>query len=349
MKHNIVIADEIGHSIGEVIREVQFDKIFVLTDTTTLELCWPLVSDLPIMQGAQMITIAPTDEAKNLSTLLDVWTALQHGGASRRSLLVNLGGGMLTDLGGFAASTFKRGIQYINVPTTLLAQVDASVGGKTGVNFGGLKNEIGVFSNAYSVIVSSVFLKTLDHANLLSGYAEMLKHGLLSSREKWAELLCFDFEKPDFEHLQKMVVESIAVKDKVVSEDPKETGVRKALNLGHTAAHAIESLALQEGRTVLHGYAVAWGLMMELYLSARKCGFPAKDLHQMEAFVKQHYGKFHYECKHYEMLYNFMTHDKKNENGIVNFTLMGGIGDVRINQTATQEEIEEMLDYYRES
>lgn len=349
MKHNIVIADEIGHSIGEVIREVQFDKIFVLTDTTTLELCWPLVSDLPIMQGAQMITIAPTDEAKNLSTLLDVWTALQHGGASRRSLLVNLGGGMLTDLGGFAASTFKRGIQYINVPTTLLAQVDASVGGKTGVNFGGLKNEIGVFSNAYSVIVSSVFLKTLDHANLLSGYAEMLKHGLLSSREKWAELLCFDLEKPDFEHLQKMVVESIAVKDKVVSEDPKETGVRKALNLGHTAAHAIESLALQEGRTVLHGYAVAWGLMMELYLSARKCGFPAKDLHQMEAFVKQHYGKFHYECKHYEMLYNFMTHDKKNENGIVNFTLMGGIGDVRINQTATQEEIEEMLDYYRES
>lgn len=349
MKHNIVIADEIGHSIGEVIREVQFDKIFVLTDTTTLELCWPLVSDLPIMQGAQMITIAPTDEAKNLSTLSDVWTALQHGGASRRSLLVNLGGGMLTDLGGFAASTFKRGIQYINVPTTLLAQVDASVGGKTGVNFGGLKNEIGVFSNAYSVIVSSVFLKTLDHANLLSGYAEMLKHGLLSSREKWAELLCYDLEKPDFEHLQKMVVESIGVKDKVVSEDPKETGVRKALNLGHTAAHAIESLALQEGRTVLHGYAVAWGLMMELYLSARKCGFSAKDLHQLEAFVKQHYGKFHYECKHYEMLYNFMTHDKKNENGIVNFTLMGGIGDVRINQTATQEEIEEMLDYYRES
>lgn len=301
------------------------------------------------MQGAQMITIAPTDEAKNISTLTKVWSALQEGGASRHSLMVNLGGGMVTDLGGFAASTFKRGMAYINIPTTLLAQVDASVGGKTGINFGGLKNEIGVFNCASSVILSSAFLRTLDKENLLSGYAEMLKHGLLSTKENWAELLCFDITNPDFNTLQMLVAKSVAIKEEIVNIDPTEKGIRKALNLGHTSGHALESLALEEERTILHGYAVAWGLMMELYLSAKKCSFPAKEMHQLENFVKEHYGKFLYECKHYDTLYKYMTHDKKNENGNINFTLMGAIGDIRINQTATKDEIEEMLDYYREN
>ena len=301
------------------------------------------------MQGAQMITIAPSDEAKNISTLSKVWSALQEGGASRHSLMVNLGGGMVTDLGGFAASTFKRGMAYINIPTTLLAQVDASVGGKTGINFGGLKNEIGVFNCATSVILSSAFLRTLDKENLLSGYAEMLKHGLLSTKENWAELLCFDITNPDFNTLQMLVAKSVSIKDEIVNIDPTEKSIRKALNLGHTSGHALESLALEEGRTILHGYAVAWGLMMELYLSAKKCSFPAKEMHQLENFVKEHYGKFLYECKHYDTLYKYMTHDKKNENGNINFTLMGAIGDIRINQTATKDEIEEMLDYYREN
>lgn len=301
------------------------------------------------MQGAQMITIAPSDEAKNISTLSKVWSALQEGGASRHSLMVNLGGGMVTDLGGFAASTFKRGMAYINIPTTLLAQVDASVGGKTGINFGGLKNEIGVFNCASSVILSSAFLRTLDKENLLSGYAEMLKHGLLSTKENWAELLCFDITNPDFNTLQMLVAKSVSIKDEIVNIDPTEKSIRKALNLGHTSGHALESLALEEGRTILHGYAVAWGLMMELYLSAKKCSFPAKEMHQLENFVKEHYGKFLYECKHYDTLYKYMTHDKKNENGNINFTLMGAIGDIRINQTATKDEIEEMLDYYREN
>lgn len=301
------------------------------------------------MQGARMITIAPSDEAKNISTLTKVWSALQEGGASRHSLMVNLGGGMVTDLGGFAASTFKRGMAYINIPTTLLAQVDASVGGKTGINFGGLKNEIGVFNCASSVILSSAFLRTLDKENLLSGYAEMLKHGLLSTKENWTELLCFDITNPDFDTLQMLVAKSVAIKEEIVNIDPTEKGIRKALNLGHTSGHALESLAFEEGRTILHGYAVAWGLMMELYLSAKKCSFPAKEMHQLENFVKEHYGKFLYECKHYDTLYKYMTHDKKNENGNINFTLMGAIGDIRINQTATKDEIEEMLDYYREN
>ena len=349
MKQDIIIADSLENNIAEAIGKVAHDKLFVLTDTTTQELCWPVVRDFAVMQQAQTITIQSTDEAKTLETLAYVWSALQKGGATRHSLLVNLGGGMVTDLGGFAASTFKRGMAYINVPTTLLSQVDASVGGKTGINFGGLKNEIGVFNCAQSVILSSMFLRTLDRENLLSGYAEMLKHGLLSTTENWAELLNFDITEPDYDILLGLVAKSVSIKEGIVTEDPTEKGIRKALNLGHTAGHAIESLALQEGRTVLHGYAVAWGLLMELYLSARKCGFPAKELHQMEAYIKEHYGKFHYECRHYETLCDFMSHDKKNQGGNINFTLLGGIGDIRINQTASMEEIEEMLDYYREN
>lgn len=349
MKQDIIIADSLENDIAEAIGKVAHDNLFVLTDTTTQELCWPVVRDFAVMQQAQTITIQSTDEAKTLETLAYVWSALQKGGATRHSLLVNLGGGMVTDLGGFAASTFKRGMAYINVPTTLLSQVDASVGGKTGINFGGLKNEIGVFNCAQSVILSSMFLRTLDRENLLSGYAEMLKHGLLSTTENWAELLNFDITEPDYDILLGLVAKSVSIKEGIVTEDPTEKGIRKALNLGHTAGHAIESLALQEGRTVLHGYAVAWGLLMELYLSARKCGFPAKELHQMEAYIKEHYGKFYYECRHYETLCDFMSHDKKNQGGNINFTLLGGIGDIRINQTATKDEIEEMLDYYRES
>ena len=349
MNQDIIIADNLEQSLAEAIGKVEHDKLFVLTDTTTKELCWPVVKDYAVMKDAIVITIAPTDEAKTLETLASVWTALQKGSATRHSLMVNLGGGMVTDLGGFAASTFKRGMTYINIPTTLLSQVDASVGGKTGINFGGLKNEIGVFNCARCVILSSTFLRTLDRENLLSGYAEMLKHGLLSSKEGWAELLCFDISAPDYDTLQTLVAKSVNVKEQIVNEDPTEKGIRKALNLGHTAGHAIESLALKEGRTVLHGYAVAWGVLMELYLSARKCGFPAKEMHQMEAYVKEHYGKFLYECKHYDMLCDFMSHDKKNQGSSINFTLLGGIGDIRINQTASMEEIEEMLDYYRES
>lgn len=349
MKQDIIIADNLEQSLTDAIGKVGHDKLFVLTDTTTRELCWSVVQDFAVMQQAYMITIPPTDEAKTLETLASVWTTLQKGGATRHSLLVNLGGGMVTDLGGFAASTFKRGMAYINIPTTLLSQVDASVGGKTGINFGGLKNEIGVFNCAHSVILSSTFLRTLDHDNLLSGYAEMLKHGLLSTTENWAELLNFNIASPDYDTLQTLVAKSVAIKEQIVTEDPTEKGIRKALNLGHTAGHAIESLALQEGRTVLHGYAVAWGMMMELYLSARKCGFPSKNMHQMETYIKEHYGKFLYECKHYDILCNFMAHDKKNQGGRINFTLLGGIGDIRINQTATSDEIEEMLDYYREN
>ena len=347
-KQEVIISQDLQRDVEGAVLRQPHDRLFVLTDTTTLRLCWPVVSDFPCFATAKMITIGDTDENKTLDSLTHVWKALQEGGATRHSLLVNLGGGMVTDLGGFAASTFKRGLAYINIPTTLLSQVDASVGGKTGINFGGLKNEIGVFNCAASVILSTDFLHSLDMENLLSGYAEMLKHGLISDEKRWAELLCFGLEEPDYEQLGALVAESVAIKQRIVEADPTEKGLRKALNLGHTAGHALESLALEQERPVLHGYAVAWGLICELYLSTVKCDFPKDVLRQTVQFIRQNYGDPNIDCKQYERLYEFMTHDKKNEGGVINFTLLGGIGDIRINQQATKDDIFEMLDFLRE-
>lgn len=345
MNNEIIISQDLKKDIEGAVEHCQHDRIFVLTDTTTLKLCWPLISGLTSLEPAQMITIGDTDENKTLQSLCHVWTALQQGGATRHSLLLNLGGGMVTDLGGFAASTFKRGLAYINIPTTLLSQVDASVGGKTGINFGGLKNEIGVFNNPDTVILSSDFLQSLNQENILSGYAEMLKHGLLSNKESWAELLRFDLENIDYNHLSTLIAKSVQVKKRIVEEDPTEKNIRKALNLGHTAGHALESLALQRAKPVLHGYAVAWGLICELYLSVAKCNFPKDKLRQTVQFIRSHYGDFPLDCKHYDRLLEFMTHDKKNEAGIINFTLLADIGDIRINQQANKKEIFEMLDF----
>ena len=359
MKQELIISHDLLRDIETALLRCPHDLLFVLTDTTTVRACWPIVKPLSFFQSAQLITIGDTDENKTLHSLCCVWEALQMGGATRHSLLVNLGGGMVTDLGGFAASTFKRGITYINIPTTLLSQVDASVGGKTGINFGGLKNEIGVFNCADTVILSSEFLRSLDMQNLLSGFAEMLKHGLISDEETWAELLRFDFEEGqrttdnrqrtmDYGLLGTLVAKSVRIKENIVEQDPTERGIRKALNLGHTAGHALESLALEQGRPVLHGYAVAWGLICELYLSVVKCDFPKDKLRQTVQFIRQHYGDPAIDCKQYERLYEFMQHDKKNLAGTINFTLLGGIGDIRINQQATKDEIFEMLDFLRE-
>lgn len=349
MRQDVIISKDLQTELGAAIASVSPDRLFVLTDTTTSRLCLPVVSAFPCLAAAQHITIGATDEAKTLETLAEVWTALGEGGATRHSMLVNLGGGMVTDLGGFAASTFKRGIAYVNIPTTLLSMVDASVGGKTGINFRGLKNEIGVFNEAKTVILDTQFLRTLDDKNIRSGYAEMLKHGLISNDEDVAELLRFDLDKIDYEALKQMVAKSVAIKERIVTEDPHEHGIRKALNLGHTAGHAFESLALAENRTVLHGYAVAWGLVCELYLSATRCGFPTERLYQVAQFVRETYGTFDITCKQYDRLYEFMTHDKKNTAGVINFTLLGGVGDIRINQQASKDDIFEMLDYYREN
>lgn len=347
-KQEVIISENISKELSAAVEKCPFDKLFILVDKVTEKLCLPLIAGIDCVKGAKVIVIGATDVCKTLETLAYVWTQLGEGGGTRHSLLINIGGGMVTDLGGFAASTFKRGINYINIPTTLLSMVDASVGGKTGINFNGLKNEIGVFNAAKSVILDTEFLKTLDDRNIRSGYAEMLKHGLISTVDNWAALINFDLARPDLDCLRRMVADSVAIKERIVEEDPYEHGIRKALNCGHTVGHAFESLSLAEQRPALHGYAVAWGLVGELYLSVTKCGFPSEKMRQTVAFIREHYGTFDFDCKEYDRLYALMQHDKKNTAGVINFTLLGDIGDIRINQTATKEEILDMLDFYRE-
>ena len=373
MQQQIIISNDIEHDLATAVTGSEHDRVFVLTDDTTHECCLPKVAALLAQYDAMPITIAHGDQHKTLAALGDVWTALQQGGATRHSLLINLGGGMITDLGGFAAATFKRGINFINIPTTLLAMVDAAVGGKTGINFGGLKNEIGAFADARFVIINTCFLDTLDAENLCSGYAEMLKHALISDERMWAEHVNFDLSQPNLAELQRMVAESIAVKERIVAEDPHEHGIRKALNFGHTIGHALEEFALQqaggavvstaptnqttggavvstapEKRPLLHGYAVAFGLIGELYMSARKAGFPTERLHQTARFIRENYAQTEFTCNDHPILLNLMRHDKKNTSGVINFTLLHNIGDIRINQTATDEEIREALDFIRE-
>ena len=306
MTNQVVISTNIAQALTKAVEEVKHDKLFLLMDETTHELCFPVVKDIPCLSEATPIIIGATDTHKTLDTLAKVWTEMGNGGGTRHSLMVNLGGGMVTDLGGFAASTFKRGIKYINVPTTLLSMVDASVGGKTGINFNGLKNEVGVFNAPKTVIIDTEFLKTLDHENILSGYAEMLKHGLISNDENYAELLNFDLGDVDYLHLGQMVGTSVAIKGRI------------------------------------------WGLICELYLSCIKTHFPTDKMRQTVRFIKENYGTLPITCDDYEELYGYMTHDKKNTAGIINFTLLGDVGDILINQSANKEEIFEMLDFFRE-
>ena len=348
-EQSIIFSKDIVGTLTEVLSTSAYDRLFVLMDETTERYCLPVFRECKAVQEAQFITIGAGDGNKNLDSLSHVWQQLSERHATRRSLMVNIGGGMVTDLGGFAASSFKRGIRFLNVPTTLLSMVDASVGGKTGINFNGLKNEIGVFRNAFEVIIDTRFLRTLDNANVCSGFAEMLKHALISAKDDWVELIRFDLSHPDLQVLQDLVEKSVGVKKRIVREDPEEHGIRKALNFGHTAGHAIESLSFQQNRPVLHGYAVAWGLVCELYLSCKRLGFPHETMLQTAAFIKDHYGVFAFDCKQYETLYELMTHDKKNTGGVINFTLLSGIGEIHIDQPASKEEIFDMLDFYRET
>ena len=347
MKQRVIISRHLKTELAKAIAECEHDRIFVLVDETTNKLCWSLVKDYLCLKDAQTIVIGATDRRKNLDTLVHVWESLQQGKATRHSLLINLGGGMVTDLGGFAASTYKRGINFINIPTTLLAMVDASVGGKTGINFGGLKNEIGVFNDAEFVLLDTNWLRTLDEENIRSGYAEMLKHGLIADDMMWAELINFNIAQPNLRQLASMLNKSVRIKERIVAEDPHEKGIRKALNLGHTFGHAFESWAMKR-QPILHGYAVAFGLIAELYLATTRTDFPTERMHQTVNFIRAYYGSLPITCNDYPELIELMHHDKKNRGNEINVTLLGGIGDIRIDQTITEEDIKEALDFFRE-
>lgn len=345
----VIKSTDLNRDLSDILSRLSFDKLFLLTDENTERLCYPLVKDNTLIAKAGKIIIKAGDDNKNIETLSSIWKYLSENGATRHSLLINLGGGMLTDIGGFAAASFKRGIKCINIPTTLLGAVDAAVGGKTGINFNGLKNEIGAFAPAETVLIDSAFFKSLDHQNFLSGYAEMIKHGLIDSDKEWQATMSFDTEEIDYEKLKQLVVDSVGVKERIVEIDPFEKGIRKALNLGHTIGHAFESMSYELNKPVQHGYAVAWGIICELYLSHRFCGFPKEKMYKTIYFIKDNYHGFYFDCDHYERLYEYMKHDKKNESDTVNFTFLSDVGKIEINQTASKEDIFDAIDFLRES
>ena len=326
-EQKVVICQDLKAELQAFLADLDYDKLFVLTDTHTVEQCYPLVKDIPLLQEAPVITVEAGDTHKNLESLSSIWMRLSNEGATRHSVLLNLGGGMVTDMGGFAGATFKRGIRTINVPTTLMASVDAAVGGKTGINFNGLKNEIGSFYPPLCVCIDCEFLRTLDRANILSGYAEMIKHALISSMDVYLPVMLYDIDTMNYSYLNQL----------------------KALNFGHTIGHAYESLSFQQNKPLLHGHAVAAGLVSELYLSHKLCGFPKEKLSQVICYLKTYYPAFFFTCKDYDQLYELMRHDKKNEGDVINFTLLGQVGDVRINQHVEKEQILEAMDFYRES
>lgn len=340
---------DLNKDLTEILNSLKYDRLFILTDSNTEKLCYPHIEQNQLIANAGKIIIKAGDNNKNLESISEIWKYLSENGATRHSLLINLGGGMLTDIGGFAAATFKRGIKFINIPTTLLGAVDAAVGGKTGINFNGLKNEIGAFAPAETVLIDSTFFKSLDRQNLLSGYAEMVKHGLIDSDKVWCNTISFDTAKIDYNKLRELTVESVLVKERIVEEDPFEHGIRKALNLGHTIGHAFESLSYEVNQPIQHGYAVAWGIICELYLSHKICNFPQDKLRKTVHFIKENYLGFLYDCDQYERLYEYMKHDKKNESDIINFTLLSNVGEIKINQTASKEDIFESIDFLRES
>ena len=296
-----------------------------------------------------LITTPDGDENKTLATVTRVWDEMERMGATRHSLVINLGGGMVTDLGGFAAATFKRGVRFINVPTTLLSAVDAAVGGKTGINYHELKNEIGAFAPASDVIISTRFFDTLPIEEMKSGYAEVIKHAMLSDRDEFLRLLDHDFNAPiNHDDLLERLRRSVQVKVDIVARDPNEQGERKALNLGHTIGHAFESLAIKRGKPVPHGYAVAWGLVTEAVLSHIKLKFPSDDVHLLGNFVRDNYRDFPFTCDDYDELLELMRHDKKSRDGEITCTLLTAIGDYRIDQTVTPDNVTATLDILRD-
>lgn len=346
-EYKITDSEQLIESLKNIKKQLSADKLFILVDEHTKERC---LSHLNIadIDSCHIIEIHSGDLNKTLHSLSLIWDALIEEGATRHSLIVNVGGGMITDIGGFAASTYKRGLPFVNVPTTLLAAVDASIGGKTGINYQGLKNEIGTFAKPVSVLINTDFFSTLDSANILSGYAEMVKHALISNEALLKQMMTYDLDVFDQDRLKKLIEQNLEVKHSYIESDPYDKGCRKALNFGHTIGHAIESFSHLKGEPVLHGYAVMWGMVGELYLSCKLLGLNKSVLSMITSFSKEYYGICPISCKEYAELYRIISHDKKNDVSGINFTLLEEVGVVRINQTVGKEDIYEALDFIRE-
>lgn len=334
------------------------EQIYILVDKNTHQYCLPyLLNDLLERYGwripnAHIFTIAAGEEYKTIDTVVSLWHALVQNNATRRSLLINLGGGVVTDLGGFVASTYRRGIDYINVPTTLLSMIDAGFGGKTGFDFDGLKNEIGTFYPPKDTWIIPYFLRTLPREEILSGYAELIKHTLLSSQKAFDDALSkidlfIHLDSANDDNLstcERIIWDSIRVKQQIVAIDPIENNIRKSLNFGHTIGHALEELSLAKGNPMRHGYAVMYGLLIELYLSSKLMGLDNMVMEKVAKIISKYYGDLQYSIDDMGVIFEFMINDKKNNTiNEINFTLLSAIGCYKVNQIVSKEQIEQSL------
>lgn len=319
--------------LADYLARQNYSTVFILTDTNTVELCLPhflrhLATDTPI----EVVEIEAGEEHKNIETCVGIWETLSELGADRKSVMITLGGGVITDIGGFTASTFKRGIDYINIPTSLLAMVDASVGGKTGIDLGGLKNEIGTFTLPKMVVIDSLYLDTLPQLEMQSGFAEIFKHGLIADYIYWKELIGID--QLSMDDLERLIYNSVTIKNEIVLNDLTEKESRKLLNFGHTLGHAIETYHLSDPKksTIKHGFAVAAGMVMEAYLSYKK-GLISSDFYrEIKTILLGFYGRLDFSAEDIEVCLSLLKHDKKNENGKVLFSLLKNQGESIYNQ-----------------
>ncbi len=336
--------NNITNGLDEFISAGKYSRFFILTDEHTGKFCLPYIQErLKSNPDFDLIEISAGEESKSIDFCVGIWKNLIDFGADRNALLINLGGGVVTDLGGFAASTYKRGIDFIHIPTTLLSQVDASVGGKTGIDIFNLKNIIGTFTQPKAVFIEHAFLNTLPARQIKSGLAEMLKHGLIADATYWDVLKHSDLANPN----AKLIQDSIEIKNKVVIADPTERGLRKILNFGHTIGHAIESYSLDNDENPLtHGEAIVAGMICETWLSHQKAGLPLNQMQAIIDFLLGLYGKYEIHENCYPFLNNIMKKDKKNVNGKINCSLLANIGECVIDNICTDDELCDSLRYY---
>ncbi|MCJ8209067.1 3-dehydroquinate synthase [Mucilaginibacter sp. RS28] len=341
--YNVYFNDSLTELVN-FIQQGKYSKVFILSDDQTSNCCLPAVTErLDGVTPYDLIEISSGEANKTIDFCIGVWKMLIDFGADRHSLLINVGGGVVTDLGGFVASTFKRGFDFVNVPTTLLSQVDASVGGKTGVDLDSIKNIIGTFTQPKAVFVHPGFLETLPERQVRSGLAEMLKHGLIDDEAYWDELKNSDLSVPNPE----LVFKSVVIKNKIVLDDPLEKGRRKCLNFGHTIGHAVETFSLDnDGDHLTHGEAIAIGMICEGWLSVQKAGLKQEELEEIISVLTRVYPKYHLDDSCYTVLNSLMKKDKKNEGDNINCTLISKIGACAINQICTEDELCESLKFY---
>ncbi|QYH38824.1 3-dehydroquinate synthase [Algoriphagus sp. NBT04N3] len=339
----IIIAEQPSKSLSKALSSLSFSSLFILTDENTQEYCFPLVKNA-LPESYFHFTFPAGEKHKNLETCAEIWTEMTEAGLDRKALVLNLGGGVLGDMGGFCASIYKRGIRFINLPTTLLSQVDASVGGKLGVDFEGLKNHLGVFNEPELVLICPHFLKTLPSNELRSGFAEIIKHGLIRDKEYFENLDFKNWKENDWKSL---ISHSVEIKKSVVQEDPKEAGLRKILNFGHTIGHALETHFLDSPYHLLHGEAIAAGMICEAWLSVEKCQMSSADLEQITQSLLEVYGKIKLNKSDFEPVLNLCLQDKKNEGKEILFSLLEKIGSCTFNVPVNKSEIAAALTYYQ--